>query len=128
MRLSKETKAYIGKQVYEKAQNTPQIVKAKEKLDAVEQNLRRDVEELNAMIDAEIVKLAEKYSIHASCLHNRLNADFILSRTQAEEEYEKARCAIHFADISNKTNEIIATLELGGTKADLERLLNEIKF
>jgi hypothetical protein len=127
MRVTKTVKEYIAKQVASKFPKT-EIELYQEQQEQIASKMNQEyydrVEKAKADI---IVELAQKYKIHEEEIairHNygnvfsTFNTPTAMKANTAKSERQKA--------IHEKIDDIIVTLELGGTKADLERLLAEI--
>ena len=127
MRVTKTVREYIAKQVASKFPKTD-IELYQEQQEQVASKMNQEyydrVEKAKADI---IVELAQEYKIHEEEIAIRNNYGNVFSTfntptamkaNTAKSERQKA--------IHEKIDEIIVTLELGGTKADLEKLLAEI--
>ena len=127
MRVTKTVKEYIAKQVASKFPKT-EIELYQEQQEQIASKMNQEyydrVEKAKADI---IVELAQEYKIHEEEIAIRNNYGNVFSTfntptamkaNTAKSERQKT--------INEKVNDIIVTLELGGTKADLERLLAEI--
>ena len=127
MRVTKNVKEYIAKQVASKFPKTD-IELYQEQQEQIASKMNQEyydrVEKAKADI---IVELAQEYKIHEEEIAIRNNYGNVFSTfntptamkaNTAKSERQKT--------INEKVNDIIVTLELGGTKADLERLLAEI--
>lgn len=127
MRVTKTVKEYIAKQVASKFPKTD-IELYQEQQEQIASKMNQEyydrVEKAKADI---IVELAQEYKIHEEEIAIRNNYGNVFSTfntptamkaNTAKSERQKT--------INEKVNDIIVTLELGGTKADLERLLAEI--
>ena len=127
MRVTKNVKDYIAKQVASKFPKTD-IELYQEQQEQIASKMNQEyydrVEKAKADI---IVELAQEYKIHEEEIAIRNNYGNVFSTfntptamkaNTAKSERQKT--------INEKVNDIIVTLELGGTKADLERLLAEI--
>lgn len=127
MRVTKTVKEYIAKQVASKFPKTD-IELYQEQQEQIASKMNQEyydrVEKAKADI---IVELAQEYKIHEEEIAIRNNYGNVFSTfntptamkaNTAKSERQKT--------INEKIDDIIVTLELGGTKADLERLLAEI--
>ena len=127
MRVTKTVKEYIAKQVASKFPKT-EIELYQEQQEQIASKMNQEyydrVEKAKADI---IVELAQEYKIHEEEIAIRNNYGNVFSTfntptaikaNTAKSERQKT--------INEKIDDIIVTLELGGTKADLERLLAEI--
>ena len=127
MRVSKTVREYIEKQVASKFPKT-EIELYQEQQEQIASKMNQEyydrVEKAKADI---IVELAQEYKIHEEEIAIRNNYGNVFSTfntptamkaNTAKSERQKA--------INSKIEDIIVTLELGGTKADLEKMLAEI--
>jgi hypothetical protein len=129
MRVSKLVREYIEKQVASKMSKTENELKAEQ------------IKELVNKANEEMTELINKAKKEIS---NQVIAKYGLTEEmgkQAEESYHDYKFSIWNSPIEIKANtdernrmiairhkieDIIVNLELGGTKADLEKMLNEI--
>ena len=127
MRVSKTVREYIEKQVASKFPKT-EIELYQEQQEQIASKMNQEyydrVEKAKADI---IVELAQEYKIHeeeiAICpkygkVFSTFNTPTAMKANTAKSERQKT--------IHSKIDDIIVTLELGGTKADLEKMLAEI--
>ena len=127
MRVSKVVREYIEKEVSKKANIQREAVNQtyaaydaeckamKEKVKAMTQQLNDDL----------IAELRKKGMVF--CRYNDKLIDCYPSSIQPAIEDEKKKAMREVSDWEkNAVTEIILTLELGGTKADLERMLKEL--
>lgn len=127
MRVTKNVREYIAKQVASKFPKTD-IELYQEQQEQIASKMNQEyydrVEKAKADI---IVELAQEYKIHEEEIAIRnsygnvfstFNTPTAMKANTAKSERQKA--------IHEKIDDIIVTLELGGTKADLESLLAEI--
>lgn len=127
MRVTKTVKEYIAKQVASKFPKT-NIELYQEQQEQTASKMNQEyydrVERAKADI---IVELAQEYKIHEEeiAIRNNYGNVFSTFNTPTAMEANTAKSERQ-KTINEKVNDIIVTLELGGTKADLERLLAEI--
>jgi hypothetical protein len=127
MRVSKTVREYIEKQVASKFPKT-EIELYQEQQEQIASKMNQEyydrVEKAKADI---IVELAQEYKIHEEEIAIRNNYGNVFSTfntptamkaNTAKSERQKA--------VNAKITDIIVALELGGTKADLEKMLAEI--
>ena len=127
MRVTKTVKDYIAKQVASKFPKT-EIELYQEQQEQIANKMNQEYYDRVEKAKAEIItQLAKEYEIHEEEIAIRNNYGNVFSTfntptamkaNTAKSERQKT--------INEKVNDIIVTLELGGTKADLERLLAEI--
>ena len=127
MRVTKTVKDYIAKQVASKFPKT-EIELYQEQQEQIASKMNQEYYDRVEKAKAEIItSLAQEYQIHEEEIAIRNNYGNVFSTfntptamkaNTAKSERQKV--------IHEKIDDIIVTLELGGTKADLERLLAEI--
>ena len=127
MRVSKTVKEYIEKQVASKFPKT-EIELYQEQQEQIASQMNKEYFDRVAKAKADIIEnLAKEYEIREGDIALRNNYGNVFSTfntptamlaNTAKNERQKA--------INSKIEDIIVTLELGGTKADLERMLAEI--
>ena len=129
MKVSKTVKEYIERQVASKFPKT-EIELYQEQQEQIANQMNQKYQDRVEKAKAEIIaSLANEYKIHEEEIAIRhshsygnvfstFNTPMAMKANTAQSERQKA--------IRLKIDDIIVTLELGGTKADLERLLAEI--
>ena len=127
MRVTKTVKEYIAKQVASKFPKTD-IELYQEQQEQIASKMNQEYYDRVEKAKTEIISnLAKEYQIHEEEIAIRNNYGNVFSTfntptamkaNTAKSERQKT--------INEKVNDIIVTLELGGTKTDLERLLAEI--
>ena len=127
MRVSKTVREYIEKQVASKFPKTD-IELFQEQQEQIASKMNQEYYDRVEKAKAEIIaSIAKEYEIHEEEIVIRNNYGNVFSTfntptamkaNTAKSERQKA--------MREKIDDIIVTLELGGTKADLERLLAEI--
>ena len=128
MRVSKAVKEYIEKQViakYPKSENELKAEQVKDLISKANQEMLVLMEKAKKEISNQIIAkygLTEEMGKQDSQYHEyRFNSWNSPIEMKANTDRENRRKAIN-----EKIEDIIVTLELGGTKADLEKMLNEI--
>ena len=131
MRVSKTVREYIEKKVSEKVNAKYDV----ERIEAERQNkVKNDFldslsEELEALAAERVNKFLEENSFAERGARNTIisyytDAIIIADRHMISSVHNwRNRARI---EIKEKVEDIIVTLELGGTKEDLERMINEI--
>ena len=135
MRVTKTVKEYIEKCVREKiykkyeeekaiAENESHIVNAfwealGDEIEAIAQERVAKFIEENDFV--EMTEARYTSSNITSCHSNRVTIKNKVYETSVHNWRRRAN-----AEVDEKVTDIIVTLELGGTKADLDRMLNEI--
>ena len=127
MRVSKTVREYIEKQVASKFPKT-EIELYQEQQEQLASKMNQEYYDRVEKAKAEIIaNLAKEYEIHEEEIAIRNNYGNVFSTfntptamkaNTAKSERQKA--------VREKIDDIIVSLELGGTKADLERMLAEI--
>lgn len=127
MRVTKTVKDYIAKQVASKFPKT-EIELYQEQQEQIASKMNQEYYDRVEKAKAEIItSIAKEYEINEGDIAIRNNYGNVFSTfntptamlaNTAKSERQKT--------INEKIDDIIVTLELGGTKADLERLLAEI--
>ena len=127
MRVSKTVREYIEEQVarkFPKTENELRYEQNEKIANAMNKEYCEEVEKARASI---VANLCEKYGITEDTVVARLNYGNVFSAypTEARSKAELDKQARQKA-INEKIKNIIVSLELGGTKADLENMLAEI--
>lgn len=127
MRVSKTVREYIEKQVASKFPKT-EIELYQEQQEQIASKMNQEYYDRVEKAKAEIIaSIAKEYEINEGDIAIRNNYGNVFSTfntptamlaNTAKSERQKA--------IHSKIDDIIVTLELGGTKADLEKMLAEI--
>lgn len=127
MRVSKTVREYIEKQVASKFPKT-EIELYQEQQEQIASKMNQEYQDRVEKAKADIIaSIANEYEIHDRDIAIRNNYGNVFSTfntptamkaNTAKSERQKA--------IHAKIDDIIVTLELGGTKADLEKMLAEI--
>lgn len=128
MRVSKAVKEYIEKQVRAKFPKTEEELQY-EKVNHIVNAASNEYHELMKQAKQEIVeKLVKKYDLTSDMVEEKTSYSYSPFGTWKTKEREQANKAERERNTAiNETIEnIIVTLELGGTKADLEKMLAEI--
>ena len=127
MRVSKTVREYIEKQVASKFPKT-EIELFHEQQEQIASQMNKEYCERVEKAKAEIItSLAQEYKIHEEeiAIRNNYGNVFSTFNTPVAMKANTARANRQQA-INEKIADIVVSLELGGTKEDLERLLAEI--
>ena len=127
MRVSKTVREYIEKQVANKFPKT-EIELYQEQQEQIASKMNKEYHERVEKAQAEIIKsLAQEYEINEEQIAIRPNYGNVFStfNTPTAMKANTAKAERQKA-INEQIYNIIVTLELGGTKADLEKMLAEI--
>lgn len=125
MKLSKAVKEYISEQIRVKAENSQRIKELRIKADEKSKELHEDVKLFYDEVDKIINSFCRKYGMNENIIgYNNVDCEWHLPEVKAykaaKEELKKKQ---HIAELN-----IIATMELGGNKADLMKMLEELQF
>ena len=127
MRVSKTVREYIEKQVASKFPKTD-IELFQEQQEQIASKMNKEYYDRVEKAKAEIIaNLAKEYEIYEEEIVIRSNYGNVFStfNTPTAMKANTAKSKRQKA-IQEKIDDIIVTLELGGTKADLEKMLAEI--
>ena len=127
MKVSKIVREYIEEQVASKFPKTESELQYERNEQVANAMNKEYSEELEKAKESIIANLCEKYGITDDTVVSRKSYGNVFSAyaTKARDKADLDRQARQKA-IQEKIRDIIITLELGGTKADLERMLAEI--
>ena len=127
MRVSKAVRSYIEKEVEKRFPKTERELQHEQNKEMISQANQEIKDRVVIALTTIMADVAEKYNITNEIAVRRYDRDYFdtwdcVSHNNANKD-RRAR-----EEQINKTIEdIIVTLELGGTKADLEKMLAEIK-
>ena len=127
MRVSKTVREYIEKQVASKFPKTD-IELFQEQQEQIASKMNQEYYDRVEKAKAEIIaNLAKEYEIHEEeiAIRNNYGNVFSTFNTPTAMKANTAKSERQRA-VREKIDDIIVSLELGGTKADLERMLAEI--
>ena len=128
MRVSKVVREYIEKQVnakYPKTENEQNFDKLTDIVSKANEQYHKLMEQAKEKIIEEISK---DFNLPTKCVDKKTNYSYSPFGTWGTKERELADIdrQNRRVAISHKVEDIIVNLELGGTKADLEKMLSEI--
>ena len=127
MKVSKTVREYIEKQVASKFPKTD-IELFQEQQEQIASKMNQEYQDRVEKAKAEIIaSIAKEYEIHEEeiAIRNNYGNVFSTFNTPTAMKANTAKSDRQKA-IKEKIDDIIVTLELGGTKADLEKMLAEI--
>lgn len=128
MRVSKTVREYIEKQVASKFTKSENEVEY-DLICTIASSANNEYHQLMKQASEEIIKqLIAKYNITEKMVEEKMSysySPFGTWKTELRELADKDR-RIRQEEQTKKVSDIIVTLELGGTKADLEKMLSEI--
>lgn len=125
MKLSKAVKEYISEQIRVKAENSKRIEELRIKADEAKKALEHDAKLFNKEVEKAAKEILDKHGIkdrwrYGCDINCYYHLPAVLEYERAKEELEEKR---RIAELN-----IIATMELGGNKADLMKMLEELQF
>lgn len=128
MRVSKVVREYIEKQVnakYPKTENEQNFDKLTDIVSKANEQYHKLMEQAKEKIIEEISK---DFNLPTKCVDKKTNYSYSPFGTWGTKERELADIdrQNRRVAINQKVEDIIVNLELGGTKADLEKMLSEI--
>lgn len=125
MALSEETKRYIYEQVAAKANQSTNVKELRHKADEMQKAFKKDIEAFNAEIKKAGEELLHKYGIEYQ-FEPTVLVEYKWHLPASKE------CSDAENNLLNKirveARNIIATMELGGDKADLMKMLDALEF
>ena len=127
MKVSKTVREYIEKQVASKFPKTD-IELFQEQQEQIASKMNQEYYDRVEKAKAEIIaSIAKEYEIHEEeiAIRNNYGNVFSTFNTPTAMKANTAKSDRQKA-IKEKIDDIVVTLELGGTKADLEKMLAEI--
>ena len=128
MRVSKTVREYIEKQVASKFPKTEEELNFEQLSNLVNRANDEYDKRMSQLKDKVVAELMEEYNFpqQVLCKNNGIGYNqFTTWNTQAKQDSDTAR-RVREKAVQEKIDDIIVTLELGGTKADLEKMLAEI--
>ena len=130
MRVTKTVREYIEKQIKAKFPKTEEELQYEQNREIVHRANEEISKRIAKASEEIVIEVGKKFGITEEIAHNRINDsyvryDFDTYFTKAREQSSKAERERYTA-IQEKIDDIIVTLELGGTRADLEKMLAEI--
>lgn len=124
MKLSKAVKEYISEQIRIKAENSKRIEELRIKADEARKAFNHDCDLLHKKLNKEANEIFKKYRLNDKGVYIGGFYDYhlpaVIAYNKACEELKK-KCRM--AELN-----IISTMELGGNKADLMKMLEELQF
>lgn len=125
MRVTKLVREYIEREVNNKFNQQDKELKAlTEKYDKIQVDFEKDIKKVQAKADKEIEKLIEKYGYKETRRYHVEISTYGLRNPYYDELNDKKKALKEIK--RNKIDEILINLELGGTRADLDKALNDI--
>ena len=127
MRVTKAIREYVEKKVFD------EYDKAKERLRENYEARRKEAkEEIEAILEDDVIERINAvlgyYGMEQIKAEDTFYRVYVSIQNRKDEtEINKKRQEIWY-EARDKVTEILATLELGGTKEDLDKMLSEIKF
>lgn len=127
MRITKRIEDYILQQVTNRAHQSPEYIQSKKEADKELQAFNEELEVLKTRVRNELNNMAEAYGIEGNePLSFQIYGSYRvpLPAVLAHEKMDREL----FNKIRNKVQDIIITMEMGGTKDQLQELLDEVSF
>lgn len=130
MRVTKTVREYIEKKVAEKVyvKYEAEKLEAKRQYEEINNFVKELENTMNEYVDKHIKMFVEEHPYAERgareklvCFYSTIN---VADRHMNSSVHNWQKRAL--AEIKEKVDDIIVTLELGGTKADLERMISEI--
>ena len=128
MRVSKTVREYIEEQVASKFPKTEEELNFEQLSNLVNLANQEYEKRMSQLKDKVVAELMEEYNFpqQVLCKNNSIGYNqFTTWNTQAKQDSDNAR-RVREKAMQEKIKGIIVSLELGGTKADLEKMLAEI--
>lgn len=127
MRVTKTIREYVERQVHLKMEQCTPLTELKRKANDAQQKYEYDIKAMREECNKKLLDICTKYGIDSKHADRFSVSDYArhdlpevqeYARVQ-NELYKKRDCAIM---------DILATMELGGTKAELMEMINNLKF
>lgn len=131
MRVSKTIKEYLEAQLKKKAFASPELAQLKEKADTEAEAFKTEMEALKEETLAKASEIIEKHDMKYAYGENKNGriVDFYINSWNTPASKESRDFEINLRNaVADKLNDIVISLELGGTKEDLERYIQEVSF
>lgn len=133
MKMTKAIREFIEDKVQERVDSHPDLLAAKEAADAEAKAFATDIETLQTRFNTELRELSNRYNYSYPAYGGeplpvmaRMDC-YSVQHLPAKKEYNQLRQEInHKADQAAK--EIIVSMELGGTKAELLAMIAKLNF
>ena len=124
MRVSKVVREYIEKQVNAKYPKTEN----EQNFDKLTDIVSKANEQYHKLMEQAKEKISKDFNLPTKCVDKKTNYSYSPFGTWGTKERELADIdrQNRRVAINHKVEDIIVNLELGGTKADLEKMLSEI--
>lgn len=122
MKVTRTIREFIENQIRSKAEES--LAELKKRADEATEEYYRDASDVDKQCCELVNALYKKYNITNCVAGRNCAAAYNLPEVK---EYEKARSNA-YNKISRIVTEIAATMELGGTKAELLEMINNVTF
>lgn len=127
MKVTKAIRDYVEKRVYDKYE------KAKKELRKdYEERVEKAKEEIKKMLEGDVIEninmVLGYYGMEQIKAEDAFYRIYVSVQNRKEESELNEKRKKTYDSARDKITEILATLELGGTKEDLNKMLSEIKF
>ena len=127
MRVSKAVRNYIEKEVEKRFPKTERELQHEQNKDIVSQANQEIKDRMATALTMIMDDIAKKYNITNEIAVRRYDRDYFDVWDCASQNNAIKDRRAREEQINKTIEDIIVTLELGGTKADLEKMLAEIK-
>ena len=127
MRVSKAVRNYIEKEVAKRFPKTERELQHEQNKDKINQANQEIKEKMAISLTTIMVEVAKKYNITDEIAIRRYDRDYFDTWDCVSHKNANTDRRAREEQINKTIENIIVTLELGGTKADLEKMLAEIK-
>ena len=127
MRVSKAVRNYIEKEVEKRFPRTERELQHEQNKDMVSQANQEIKDRVATALTMIMADVAKKYNITTEIAVRRYDRDYFDVWECASQKNAIADRRVREEQINKTIEDIVVTLELGGTKADLEKMLAEIK-
>lgn len=133
MRLNKEIRAYIEKQLIEKSDRDPKLIELEARYDAVKNEIEARIDEIVNEANNKLAALAEEYHYEKTSWKNAPYPLEVSSTTYSPSGLPEHRPYLDYKNklnkaVKKKLEEIVIGIQLGGTKDELMDMLNNATF
>lgn len=127
MRVTKTIREFIVEQIRIKAEQSEHVAELLNKAEEEKKSFHNELNRLYDDYDKSARELLNKYGIEASSYRFSTSLDHFEHSLSSVKKYKKARQEV-LEDRRKAELDIIAEMELGGSKEELMRKLEELKF
>ena len=127
MKVTKAIRDYVEKRVYDEYEKAKKELR-KDYEERVEKAKEEIKEILESNVFVNINMILQYYGMEQIKAEDAFYRIYVSIQNKEEESELNEKRKEIYNSAKDKVTEILATLELGGTKEDLEKMLSEIKF